>query len=96
MANENSGPGFGTGLVLGGIIGALAGLIMGPPREGEDTLAQFKEKTEGLRVRAEELAAEARERLRVVVEEGSKAVAARMKATPGADSAEDTSPDGGG
>ena len=94
MANENSGPGFGAGLILGGVIGALAGLIFAP-KPGEDTLAQFKEKTEGLRERAEELAAEARERLRVVVEEG-KAVAARMRATPGADSVEDASPDGGG
>ena len=69
MANENGGPGFGTGLILGGIIGALAGLILAP-RPGEDTLAQFREKTEGLRERAEELAAEARVRLRGVVEEG--------------------------
>jgi gas vesicle protein len=94
MANENRGPGFGTGLILGGIIGALTGLIFAP-RPGEDPLAQFKVKTEGLRERAEELAAEARVRLRGVVDEG-KAVAARMRATPGADSAEDTSPDIGG
>ena len=36
MGSEHSGPGFGTGLVLGGIIGALAGFLLAP-RPGEET-----------------------------------------------------------
>ena len=88
MASENKGPGFGTGLILGGIIGALVGLLLAP-RPGEETRAQVMESTAGLRHRAEErtagfrqkaeeLTAEARERLREVIEEG-RAVASRIR-----------------
>ena len=55
MASDNSGPGFGTGLLLGGIIGALAGLLLAP-KPGEETRAQVMEGTAGLRGMAEELA----------------------------------------
>ena len=77
MASEERGPGFGTGLILGGIIGALAGLLLAP-RPGEETRAQVMERTAGLRQKAEELTAEARERVREAIEEG-KVVASRMR-----------------
>ena len=77
MGSENGGPGFCTGLVLGGIIGTLVGVLLAP-RPGEETRAQVKERTAGLRQRAEELTAEARERVREAIEEG-KVIASRMK-----------------
>jgi gas vesicle protein len=76
MASDNRGPGFSTGLILGALIGALAGLLLAP-RPGEETRAQVKERTAGLRGTAEVLANEARERLREVVEEG-RVVASRI------------------
>ena len=77
MANEERGPGFSTGLILGGIIGALAGLLLAP-KPGEETRARVIERTAGLRHKAEELTAEARERVREVIEEG-RIVASRMR-----------------
>ncbi|MBI2855885.1 MAG: YtxH domain-containing protein [Chloroflexi bacterium] len=76
MAGEHSGPGFGTGLLLGSIIGALAGLLLAP-RPGGETRQQVMGRAAGLRERAEELAGEARERIREAVEEG-RAVAERI------------------
>ena len=77
MGSEHRGPGFGTGLLLGGIIGALAGLLLAP-KPGEETRAQVMERTAGLRQKAEELTAEARERVREAVEEG-RVIASRMR-----------------
>ena len=77
MAGESRGPNFGTGLILGATIGALAGLFLAP-RPGEETRAQMKERTAGLREKAEELAIEARERVREAIEEG-KAVASKIR-----------------
>ena len=77
MASDHRGPSFGTGLILGATIGALAGLFLAP-RPGEETLAQMKERTAGLREKAEELAIEARERVREAIEEG-RAVASRIR-----------------
>ena len=77
MTGDHRGPGFGTGLILGATIGALAGILLAP-RPGEETRAQMKERTAGLRERAEELAVEARERVREAIEEG-RAVAGRIK-----------------
>jgi len=91
MASDHRGPGFGTGLVLGGIIGALAGLLLAP-RPGEETLAQVRERTAGLRQKAEELTAEARDLIREAIEEG-KAVAGRMRASHKADHLEGPSSD---
>ena len=87
MGNEHSGPGFGTGLVLGGIIGALAGLLLAP-RSGEETRAQVKVSTAGLRQKAEELTAEAKERVREALEEG-RVIASRMRAGHEADHPEE-------
>ena len=69
-------PGFGTGLILGAAIGTLAGLLLAP-KPGEETRAQMLERTAGLREKAEELAAEAREKVREAIEEG-RSVASRM------------------
>ena len=77
MAGDSRGPNFGTGLILGATIGALAGLFLAP-RPGEETRAQMKERTAGLREKAEELAIEARERVREAIEEG-KAVASKIR-----------------
>lgn len=68
MANSN-GPGFSSGLLLGGIIGALIGLLSAP-KPGEETRARVKEKTAGLRQKAEELTTEARELLLDVLQDG--------------------------
>jgi len=68
MANSG-GPGFSSGLLLGGIIGALIGLLSAP-KPGEETRAQVKEKTAGLRQKAEELTSEARELILDVLQDG--------------------------
>ena len=73
---HGGGPGFGTGLILGATIGALAGLLLAP-KPGEETRAEMLERTAGLRGRAKELAVEAEERVREALEEG-KAVASRI------------------
>ena len=65
MANE---AGFGTGLVLGGAIGLLAGLLLAP-KTGEQTRAQMAETTAGLMQRAEFATADLRERVREAVRE---------------------------
>ena len=88
----NGGQGFGTGLILGATIGALAGLLLAP-RPGEETRAQMLERTAGLRERAEELAAEARERVREAIDEG-KAVASRIGLGQTEGAAEEPSADG--
>jgi len=93
MANEERGPGFSTGLILGGIIGALAGLLLAP-KPGEETRARVMERTAGLRQKAEELTAEARERVREAIEEG-RVVASRMRAAREGDSPEGPPPDNG-
>ena len=68
MANNN-GPGFSSGLLLGGIIGALIGLLSAP-KPGEETRARVKEKTAGLRQKVEELTTEAKELLLDVLQDG--------------------------
>ena len=82
MAHDHqSGPGFGTGLIIGRLLGAIAG-IMFAPKPGDETRAQVLEKTAGLRDRAEELAGEARGLIREAVEEG-RAVASRLRKSNG-------------
>lgn len=65
MAND---AGFGTGLVLGGAIGLLAGLLLAP-KAGEQTRAEVMERTAGLRQRADDMTADFRERVREIVRE---------------------------
>ena len=57
------------GLVCGGLIGALIGLLSAP-KPGEETRAQVREKTAGLRQKAEELTSEARELILDVLQDG--------------------------
>ena len=45
MATENSGPNFFTGLLLGGIIGAVLGLLFAP-QPGEKTREQLRGKVD--------------------------------------------------
>jgi gas vesicle protein len=65
MANE---AGFGTGLLLGGAVGIIAGLLLAP-RPGEETRWKMVERTAGLRQRAEDMTADFRERMRETVRE---------------------------
>ena len=65
MANET---GFGTGLLLGGAIGLIAGLLLAP-RPGEETRTQMVERTAGLRQRAEDMTSDVRERVKEAVRE---------------------------
>ncbi len=76
MANEG-GPGFGAGLILGGIIGSLIGIVCAP-QTGEESRAEVMEKTAGIRRKAEEITVEAKELLKEAIEEG-KIVAGRMR-----------------
>jgi len=93
MANEERGPGFSTGLILGGIIGALAGLLLAP-KPGEETRARVMERTAGLRQKAEELTAEARELVREAIEEG-RVLASRISAAREDDNPKEPSSDNG-
>ena len=45
MANESNGPNFFTGLLLGGIIGAVLGLLFAP-QPGEKTREQLRGKVD--------------------------------------------------
>ena len=91
MANEG---GFGTGLVLGGAIGLLAGLLLAP-KAGEQTRAEMVERTAGLRQRAEDMTADFRERVRETVREvmdEGKVVANRIMPTREQEGAVSTEP----
>ena len=78
MGSDHRGPGFGTGLALGALMGSLVALLLAP-RPGEETRTQVMEKTAPLREKAEVLANEARERLKEAIEEG-RIVASRIMA----------------
>ena len=66
MANDDGGN-FMTGFVLGGIIGAVVGILLAP-KPGLETRADLLEQSDILRSRAEELAARARDRFGPTVE----------------------------
>ena len=61
MASNDNGSSFALGFVLGGIIGAIVGVLIAP-KSGSETRAELAERSEGLRTRAEELAATLLER----------------------------------
>ena len=67
MANGENGGSFITGFVLGGIVGAVVGIMLAP-KSGAETRADLLEQSEALRARAEELAANVRERVGPTVE----------------------------
>lgn len=77
---------------MGAAIGTLAGLLLAP-KPGEETRAQMLERTAGLRERAEEIAADARERVREAIGE-AKTVASHIGLGHTEGAAEEPSADG--
>jgi gas vesicle protein len=61
MASNDNGSSFALGFVLGGIIGAMVGILIAP-KSGSETRSELADRSEGLRTRAEELAATLRDR----------------------------------
>ena len=61
MASNDNGSSFALGFVLGGIIGAVVGILIAP-KSGSETRSELADRSEGLRIRAEELAATLRDR----------------------------------
>ena len=62
MGNNDNGGSFALGLLVGGIIGALIGMLLAP-KPGSETRAEIWERSETLRSRADEAAASLRERV---------------------------------
>ena len=75
MANDGNGGSFVTGFVLGGVIGAVVGILLAP-KPGSETRTELLERSEAWRLRAEELAAQLRERV------GSTVEGVRERGTP--------------
>jgi hypothetical protein len=67
MANDDQAGSFVTGCLIGGIVGAVLGILLAP-KPGSETRADLLAQSEDLRVRAEELAAKVRERVGPAVE----------------------------
>ena len=61
MASNDNGGSFVLGFLIGGIVGAAVGLLIAP-RSGQDTRAELAGRSEAWRNRAEEMAANLRER----------------------------------
>ena len=60
MKSEEKGGGFIAGFLLGSLVGAAAALLL-TPRSGDETRGSLKEKGIELKIKAEEVAAKARE-----------------------------------
>ena len=60
--DKQSGGGFLSGFVVGGIVGFLTGMVLAP-RSGDETRMMFSERGQELRDKADELFAAARERM---------------------------------
>lgn len=67
MANNDGGSSFALGLLVGGILGAVVGILIAP-RPGSETRGELAERSELWRTRAEELAATLRDRVGPAVE----------------------------
>ena len=67
MANSDNGSSFVVGFLVGGLVGAVVGLMLAP-RSGSDTRAELAGRSEAWRTRAEEMAANLRERVGPTVE----------------------------
>lgn len=65
---HHGGPGFLTGLVMGGLIGATAGLMLAP-KSGEQLRAQLRTKSEEVRQQVTQAAEDARQRTEILVED---------------------------
>ena len=59
MASNDSGGSFTIGFILGGLVGAAAALLLAP-KKGSETRSDLLERSQAMRSRAEELAAQAR------------------------------------
>ena len=59
MAKNNSGGSFTFGLIIGGLVGAAAALLLAP-KKGSETRSDLVERSVAMRARAEEIAAQAR------------------------------------
>ena len=55
MAENDSGLSFVSGFLLGGVVGAVVGMLLAP-KPGEETRADLVGQSEVLRTRAEEIA----------------------------------------
>ena len=62
MGNNDNGGSFALGLLVGGIIGALIGMLLAP-KPGSETRSEIWERSATLRSRADEAAASLRERV---------------------------------
>lgn len=62
MGNNDNGGSFALGLLVGGIIGALIGMLLAP-KPGSETRSEIWERSETLRSRADEAAASLRQRV---------------------------------
>ncbi len=60
MKSQESGSGFISGFLLGGLVGAALALVL-TPRSGEETRDTLRDKGIELKIKAEEVAARARE-----------------------------------
>ena len=67
MASNDEGSSFMTGFFVGGIIGAVVGVLLAP-KSGHETRAALTDQSEVLKERAEELSARVRERAGPAVE----------------------------
>ena len=67
MANNDSGMSFAMGMLVGGIVGTVVGLLIAP-KPGAELRSDLTEQSQALRIRAEEIAAQMRERVRPAVE----------------------------
>ena len=77
MAAKEGGPGFLMGVLAGGVLGFIAGILLAP-KSGEETRAMLIERGSEWKDKAEELAADARERVVSATVEGRR-VASRMR-----------------
>ena len=59
MANNDNGGSFAIGFLIGGLVGAAAALLLAP-KKGSETRSDLLERSQAMRSRAEELAAQAR------------------------------------
>ena len=59
MASNNSGGSFAIGFIIGGLVGAAAALLFAP-KKGSETRSDLLVRSQAMRSRAEELAAQAR------------------------------------
>ena len=59
MAKNDGGGSFAFGLIVGGLVGAAAALLLAP-KKGSETRSDLLERSAAMRSRAEEIAAQAR------------------------------------